>query len=292
MLRVAFTIMVLVGESVALGVPVLLLSLVSSNPRIYDWGARWWSRSVLWACGARLQVEGKEHLANLGPAFLLGNHQSALDIPILVVLMGGRVRFLAKKSLFRVPLFGAVIRRCGNVPIDRANVRATRTSLTEGLAALEGRSLSLAAFPEGTRSEDGGLLPFRRGTLKVCQEAGLPIVPVVIDGSRAVLRRGRWRLHPGLVRIIVSPAIAAADVRSLSPNELHDRVRAAIAAHIPASSAAATEAEATAEAKTIEEAAAAKAAATEKATKADRESAAPQDISPNAGASKTESAKA
>ncbi len=160
---------------------------------------------------------------------LIGNHQSALDIPILVVALRGRVRFMAKSNLFHIPVFGWALWRYGYVPIHRTQPRRTRERLQRMFGELGRKPISFVLFPEGTRSSDGRLLPFRKGAMKICQRGGLPVVPFCIDGSVAVCPRNQLRVHPGPVRLTFFREIPVPEVASMSTAELHDRVRESIA---------------------------------------------------------------
>ncbi|UCE60352.1 MAG: 1-acyl-sn-glycerol-3-phosphate acyltransferase [Phycisphaerales bacterium] len=210
-------------------IPGLIIGLVYPARWVADWSSFLWSRAILWVSSVALLIEGSEHICRgPEPAFYVGNHQSALDIPMLVVALRGRVRFLAKKSLFRIPVFGWLLSLYSYVPIDRANPRKTLKSLERMLELVEQRSVSPVVFPEGTRSPDGRLLPFRKGAMKICQRAGLTIVPFAIHGSGAVHRTGEFRIRPGEIRVSFSEPIPADDVKAMSSSDLHDRVRASI----------------------------------------------------------------
>ena len=229
MIRASLTFFAAALLVVFLGTLVLLIGLVYPAPVFMTWGSAFWSRVILVTAGVRVTVQGTEHLAEDASKFFVGNHQSALDIPILVAVLHGRIRFMAKETLFRIPLFGWIIRRYGHVPIDRSRPRATFRTLQRMIARLERRPISFVVFPEGTRSTDGRLLPFRKGTMKICQRAGLSVVPFAIHGSSAVHERGRFRVRPGAVRIVFEKPIPASEVTGLTATELHDRVREAVA---------------------------------------------------------------
>ncbi|MGB2986736.1 MAG: lysophospholipid acyltransferase family protein [Phycisphaerae bacterium] len=211
------------------GIPVLLAGFVYPSRRLIAWSSSLWARVMLAICGVRLTVEGQEHLRDGKPKFFMGNHQSALDIPIVVLALKGDVRFMAKNTLFRSPVFGWILGRYGYVPVDRSHARVTLESLNRALDRLRRRPISLAVFPEGTRSADGRLLPFRKGTMKICRRAGLPAVPFSIDGSYVVNPRSWLRAYPGPVRLTFGEPIPAGEVAAMSTIELHDRVRQTIA---------------------------------------------------------------
>jgi len=192
-----------------------------------------WSRAILFCSGVRPTIRGCEYIADGIPRFFMGNHQSALDIPILICVLKGNVRFLAKDSLFRIPLFGWVIRRYGYLPVDRANARRTLKTVGGAIDGLRRNPICLAAFPEGTRSRDGKLLPFRRGTMKFAQQAGLPLVPFAIEGTIDVLNSRRFlRIVPGPVTLSFCEPIASEDVVAMEPAALLERVASTVAGEL------------------------------------------------------------
>jgi 1-acyl-sn-glycerol-3-phosphate acyltransferase len=229
MFRATITVVLMSLVVIAVGVPIFVVGIVYPWRRLCDWGAALWSRTILHAAGVELHVEGREVLLDGTPRFFMGNHQSALDIPILLAVLDGHVRFMAKDTLFKIPLFGWILHRYGFAPIARTNARVTLRSLERMLEELRRDPISMAVFPEGTRSRDGRLLPFRRGTMKVGQRSGLPIVPFSIDGSIAVHHRDHFAAHPGKVRIVFAPPIPAEQAASMTAAELHAYVVSTIA---------------------------------------------------------------
>lgn len=209
----------------AVATTLCLIGVIGPSRRVKATLTAWWAHVVLAVCGARLTIVGTEYLDTSAPTFFVGNHQSGLDIPILISALNGEVRFMAKRSLFWIPLFGWALKLYGYVPIDRSHPRATLRSLDRAVERLRRRPVSLVIFPEGTRSRDGRLLPFRRGAMKICGRVGFAVVPFVIDGSFRVNPPGPLRLRPGGVRITFEPPISAERVSAMSSQELHDCVR-------------------------------------------------------------------
>ena len=229
-IRAMIAMAVMVSLVILLGGFALIVRAVHPSQRLMDSCSLFWARAVLLFSGVRLTIKGQEKAAGFTPAFFIGNHQSGLDIPIVICALEGHVRFLAKDSLFRIPLFGRVIRRHGFVPIDRQNVRRTLEALKHMIAVMHSNPISMTAFPEGTRSRDGRLLPFRRGTMKIAQRAGLPVVPFAIDGSILVHHPDRMlRTKPGPVTLTFAEPIPADQVVAMGQGELHGRVVSAIA---------------------------------------------------------------
>jgi 1-acyl-sn-glycerol-3-phosphate acyltransferase len=196
--------------------------------RVVALGSYLFARTVLVCSGVRLTVAGFDPRSDAKPRFFVGNHQSALDIPILLTALRGRVRFMAKKSLFRIPLFGWAMSLYGYAPIDRSDARATVKTLAAMVERVRRRPVSFLVFPEGTRNADGGLLPFRKGAMKICRRAGLDVVPFTINGSAGIQRPREFRLRPGSVRLEFASPIPADEVAGMTTEQLHDQVRKAI----------------------------------------------------------------
>lgn len=225
MLRAIVTIIAMTLIVIFFGIPTLLIGLVYPARPVVAACSLIWARAILICSGVRLTVEGKEHLFDGIPRFFMGNHQSALDIPILMAALNGDVRFLAKNTLFRIPIFGWVMFRYGYVPIHRGNARITLRTLEEMLRHLRRKPISFAVFPEGTRSRDGRLLVFRRGTMKIAQRSGLDVVPFSIDGSVAVHHRDHlFRATPGPVKLVFGEPIPAERISAMSAAKLHRQV--------------------------------------------------------------------
>ena len=228
--RAIVALVVMVSLVIVLGGLALIAGLVYPSRRLMNVCTWFWARAVLICAGVRLTINGWDRAAASMPAFLIGNHQSGLDIPIIMSALRGQVRFMAKDSLFRVPLFGWVIRRYGFVPIDRSNVRRTLHTLKGMIAVVHSNPISMTAFPEGTRSRDGRLLPFRRGTMKIVQQAGLPVVPFAIDGSIRVHHPDRLlRAAPGPVTLTFAEPVPADRAVGLDQDELQECVVGAVA---------------------------------------------------------------
>lgn len=229
-MRVILAMVVMVLLVLLLGGIALIVGVFYPSQKVMAFCSRLWARAILRLAGVRLTIRGAERIADSAPCFYMGNHQSALDIPIMIHALRGNVRFMAKESLFRIPLFGWVIRRYGYIPIDRTNARRTLGTLDRMFATLRRNPISIAVFPEGTRSRDGMLLPFRRGTMKVAQQVGFSVVPFSIEGSINVLHPDRMlRLSPGPVTLSFADPIPVEVVAGLSAAELQVQTAQAVA---------------------------------------------------------------
>ncbi len=157
-----------------------------------------------------LEVQGLEHLAP-GQAYVFAaNHRSNFDIFTLLTILPGRLMFVAKKSLFQIPLFGQALRRMGSVPLDRDNLKQAIKSLDRAAARVKAGA-SMIIFPEGTRVPTPELIPFKKGVFIMASKAGQPIVPVSISGTRFIQPRGALQVRPGPVRVVISAPIHPQD---------------------------------------------------------------------------------
>lgn len=186
--------------------------------------ARLWSRCLLTASAVRLTASYDPALEPGKSYVFLCNHQSLFDIPVLLTTCPGQVRMMAKRSLFRIPLFGWGLYAGGFIPIDRGDRSTARQSFASALARIKAGT-SILLFPEGTRAMAGTLLPFQRGGFLLAMKTGLPIVPVGIRGSRAVQRKGSFAIRPGPIEIRYGAPILAGDYGVRRKGELIDEVR-------------------------------------------------------------------
>ena len=203
--------------------------------RVLPWKGVAWSfarlsaRNLARLCGVRVHVHGLEHLQGPGPYVFAPNHQSNFDIAALLGHLPGQNRFVAKKELFGEPVLGTVLRTLRMIPVDRDNPLEAIDLLNH--AAREGSSLII--FPEGTRSRDGQLLPFKKGPFIAAIHLKLPIVPVVCVGTSAVMPKGGYlAIVPGDVEIFIEPPIATDGLGYEDRGTLRDRVRSVIAARL------------------------------------------------------------
>ena len=205
-------------------------TIVGFIPPRGDWtlrGARVWARLVLLGGFVRLRSEGAERVPRGEPVVFMSNHESWLDIPALLATIPVQVRFLAKKSLFRWPFFGWAISSMGFIPVDRENRRTAIRSFEEAAARIRaGRSVLI--FPEETRTTTADLLPFQRGGFLIALKAGIPIVPVGLDGPRRCLPKHSYLVRPGRINVKFGTPIPTAGHGVTDKGELMEAVRNAI----------------------------------------------------------------
>ncbi len=173
----------------------------------FDEIPRRWGRDLIAATGIRVRAEGLPQVAWIGPCVYASNHVSFVDIWALVATLPGSIRFLAKRELLRIPVFGAGVRLTGQIPIHRQQrgeaieaVSAAATAIRSGKSAI--------VFVEGTRSHDGSLQPFKKGGFVLAIEAQVPLVPVYVSGAFERLPRGHIVPRPGEVTVHIGAPIS------------------------------------------------------------------------------------
>ncbi len=191
--------------TIVLGTVSLLSVLVDRRGHLAHSCARAWAWLILKTTGVTVDISGLDTLPREESYLFLANHQSIYDIPVLFWHLPYQVRIVAKASLGRFPFLGWHLRRSGHVLVDRSNPgNSTMLQIKE----LMRQHVSLVVFPEGTRSADGRVARFRAGIVMLAIEAGLPIVPVAVEGTRHVMLKGRLMTCPGHVRVRVLPPVS------------------------------------------------------------------------------------
>ena len=179
-----------------------------SRPKTYPFQivARFWAKFLVLFSRTRIEVKGLENLPKNKPAILAPNHQSAADILILLAGIPQHLRFAVKKELFYIPIFGWYLKMSGYFSIDREVVLSAYRTLEKIIEILKAGD-NVLIFPEGTRSRDGSLGRFKRGSLLAALKSGAPIVPIAISGSFNIIPRGTWLIHPSRVKLTIGQPI-------------------------------------------------------------------------------------
>ena len=191
--------------------------------------ARLWARGVLLSSGVRVDSRFNPAFDRNARYVYLSNHQSLMDIPVVLVSCPGQVRLVAKHTLFKIPLFGWAMHAAGFVAVDRQDRSTARETFAEASARLA-RGISVLLFPEGTRAKGNTLLPFQRGGFLLALRSGLPIVPVGIRGSSSVRGTDNLLIHPQTVEIHFGAPLDPAAYGLRRKAELTAEVRRQIAA--------------------------------------------------------------
>ncbi len=227
MWRRILTSIVFVTATAVLGSIATVGSLLRPKSDVTVKLGKVWSRWILRAAGILPSYEGLEHARSSLPCVFISNHQSMVDIWVLLLAVPPSTRFVAKASLFRIPFLGWSIAAAGFIAIDRKNRARAMKSLAEAADRIRaGRSVLL--FAEGTRSRDGRLAPFKRGAFHLAVAAGVPVVPVAISGSGRLLEPGFFRIRSGVVRVRFAPPIGIGPYLPDGVDRLSTDVRRAI----------------------------------------------------------------
>ena len=183
-----------------------------------------WSWGLLGASGVRVRSRFRAPLSREAGYIFLANHQSMFDIPLVIATVPVQLRFAAKRSLFRIPVFGWAIAAGGFIPVDRGDRDKARSTFSAAQERL-GNGTSVVLFPEGSRSLDGLIHPFQRGGFLLALKTGLPIVPVGIRGTLGRQRRGSFKIRGGTVEVHYGAPIDPAAYGIRGRRELEAEVR-------------------------------------------------------------------
>ncbi len=224
---VFFLIPAITLYTIALGTLSVASSLFDRSGHFAHWCARTWSRLILLTTGVRVERVGLERLRPGQTYIFVCNHQSIYDIPILFWSLPFQLRIIAKESLGRFPFIGWHLRRTGHMLVDRS--RPDKAKILEWAAHLTEKGLSLFVFPEGTRSRDGRVAPFKGGSFHLALEAGLTVVPISVVGSRHIMLKGRLATYPGRIRLTVHEPIDTTRLAGTDRKQFAERVRQVIA---------------------------------------------------------------
>jgi len=184
----------------------ILLTWVNNKGRVAYFLYKIFSKGILFIAGVNTEVIGAEKLDRKGTYLYVSNHCSYFDIPILMKVLPTNVRFVYKKSLTKIPIFGWAMYICGYIPIDRQNGREALKSLRKAASRMK-QGVSVVIFPEGTRSVDGNLGEFKKGTFVLADEAKEQVVPVTIIGSKEILAKHSLKIYGGNVKVIIGDAL-------------------------------------------------------------------------------------
>jgi len=190
---------------------------------------RLWARLLIRWSGTTVEVEGLERADWDRPMVMVANHQSWFDVFAILAFIPANLRFVAKEELGRIPIFGRAWKECGHVSVDRSNRSEAIASLERAASRIRDESPAVIFFPEGTRSVDGRLRTFKKGAFVLALQTGVPVVPLGISGSRAVMPKGSFRIRPGHIRIRVGEPIPTSGMEHEDRGPLLNRARSAVA---------------------------------------------------------------
>ncbi|HVF39730.1 MAG TPA: lysophospholipid acyltransferase family protein [Gemmatimonadaceae bacterium] len=221
---------VAVVATTVLGLGCIIAAMIGVRDRrgsIFDWTPRVWSKILLAASAVRVILHNPERAGDGQPHIFVSNHMSWFDIPTLASSLP-RYKFVAKAELFRVPVFGPAIAAIGMVPMERQNRKAAFAAYERAAEKIRAGN-SVVVFPEGTRGSDYRIRPFKKGPFVLAIAAGVPIIPVLVHGTREVMARGAFLVRPGRVDVHLLEPIATEGLQYGDRDALADTVRARLA---------------------------------------------------------------
>jgi 1-acyl-sn-glycerol-3-phosphate acyltransferase len=213
--------------TIGFGLVSRVIALFETSGRKQIAAARAWARCLLWVSGVKVKVEGLENIAAQGNYVFVSNHLSYMDTPVLLAHLSD-FRFLAKSGLFKIPLLGTHLATAGHIPVPRGDARAAVKTMTTAAQVIRERHISLLIFPEGGRSQTGDLTAFQEGAAYIAIRAGVPLVPIALQGTREVLPFGSGQVRSGPVTMRIGEPIPTDQAqlrdRGRITNELRERI--------------------------------------------------------------------
>jgi 1-acyl-sn-glycerol-3-phosphate acyltransferase len=228
MLRTLWAAAVAVVMTLLCGMAVLIVAAVRSTSPLIDAIIRFWARSLVSGAGIELALDGQERIDPGQRYILVANHYSYFDIPCVLASVRQPIRFLAKVSLFKVPIFGWAIGRAGFIPIDRKNRRTAVKSLDLAAERIR-KGNTIVVFPEEGRTKERLMRKFQRGGFLLAMKSGLPILPLAIDGTHDVFPVGANRIAPGKVVVRVGTPIPTEGRSVREKEQISEEARTQIA---------------------------------------------------------------
>lgn len=227
MIHTFFVIAWIVVVTVFFGLLAIFVSFFSKNGNIPHKVASMWAKSILVASRINVTVKG---ISNIDPGMsyiYMPNHQSNFDIPVLLAYLNVQFRWLAKAELFKIPIFGHAMKRAGYISIDRSNRKSAFESLGR-VAKIIRNGVSVLIFPEGTRSTDGKIRDFKKGGFVLAVDSGVPVVPVIIYGTRSVMPKKRMYIRPGNVILEILEPVETSSYTRKNKDDLLEKIRGII----------------------------------------------------------------
>lgn len=232
MLRTLWTVLVVVVVTIPCATATIIVAMFKSNARLIDWLIRLWARALVWAAGIDLRTENIGRVDPNQRYIIVANHYSYFDIPCVFVAIPQPIRFMAKVSLFKIPIFGWSIGRAGFIPIDRKNRRTAVKSFELAVERIR-KGNTVVVFPEEGRSRERAQREFQRGGFLLALRSGLPILPVAIDGTYDVFSAHARTVTPGPVTVRVGNPIPTEGLTVRDKDRLLNESRAQILSMLP-----------------------------------------------------------
>jgi len=215
---------VIIILSIILGTIAVILGLLDRSGNQSHQVAALWSRLICEWNGIKVEITGVENILIDEPQVFIANHQGYYDIFALAGFLAVQLRWVSKATLFRIPFMGWAMRAAGYIPVERSNRKQSYQAFLKTLEAIKAGN-SIVVFPEGTRSEDGSIGIFKKGSQLLAERAKVPMVPITIRGTRNIIRKGSMLIYPHVVRVIISPQISLGEENEKKGDEILQDIR-------------------------------------------------------------------
>ncbi|BBB33264.1 1-acyl-sn-glycerol-3-phosphate acyltransferase [Thermotomaculum hydrothermale] len=203
---------------------IILICTYFFKEETYDPVVKVLLKAILRACGIKVKVEGLENIDENKTYLYMANHVNIFDIPILGAYLPRSIRGIEAEEQFKWPLFGWVITRAGNIPINREDPRLAIKAINRGIERLK-NGKSLVILPEGHRTLDGNLREFKKLPFKMAKRSGVDLVPLALCNLFEIKHKGSWIINPGTVTLKIGKPISKEKINSMTPEELRDYVK-------------------------------------------------------------------
>ncbi len=224
MIRTLFIMIWTILNTIFFGIIVIIISFFSKKGNICHKLARAWAWSILAASRIKVTVKGLSNIDSLGSCIYMPNHQSNFDIPVLLAHLKVQFRWLAKIELFKIPIFGYAMKRAGYISIDRSNRKSAFKSLKRAARIIR-EGVSVIIFPEGTRNLENNIALFKKGGFVLAVDSGVPIVPVIIHGTREIMPKKKLFIQTRDVILEIKKPIETKDYTRKTKEDLMEKVR-------------------------------------------------------------------
>lgn len=200
------------------------MGLINPHSNAVNNFIRFWARTILYISGIRIEVIGLQNINPDNVYVYMSNHGSLFDILAATVAIPGTARFIAKKELFRIPIFAQGMKIVGMIKIDRSNSSKARRTIDEAVELMK-KGVSVIIFPEGTRSREGNIKPFKKGGFVLAINSRFPIIPIAISGSFYIMKKNNLILRKGKIKVHFLEAVPTNNYQFKDRNILVDKVR-------------------------------------------------------------------
>ncbi|MCP4349399.1 MAG: 1-acyl-sn-glycerol-3-phosphate acyltransferase [Desulfobacterales bacterium] len=216
---IAWTVLV----TVFFGTLTILVAFATGSSDSAHNVASMWAKSILFASRIKVTVKGSSNIDPGKSYIYMPNHQSNFDIPVLLAYLDVQFRWLAKAELFKIPIFGSAMKKAGYISIDRSDRKSAFESLGRAAEIIKGASVLI--FPEGTRSLDGKIRNFKKGGFVLAVDSGVPVVPVIIHGTRAIMPKKKMYIKPGNVVLEILEPVETSSYTRKNKDDLLEKIR-------------------------------------------------------------------